>query len=522
MNPENQNPGSYPNQTPGQQPPYNQPSPHVYGPQQYSPFPQGGNTPPQAPPKNNRKLILAVVILAVLLLITIGAAVFMNLSKGGTSSSDGFVRSYDSPVGLLSGMQSADIKSGTFKLRARYVGDSDFVREGSFVAKDGKLYFGMVTDDERVNELMRQLYDRQGKKEAFDAAKHGVTNYFSFDFASIAGYHYLYDKNGGEFSGFIPEIEAAKATARPGKRYTLTTTCDAAVEEVKKQTDMNTINLNFEIQELGINKRKAKISFATMQTIDMAVRGFFDSCYDLNHTSNTELKKFVDKLKEDITDSPEFTFWQEAGVQYLDVSAPPENTPFGGGLHFELTKLSSSPSENVETSGSYVERRNQFGLAYSLCRTDPVVTRTTKDGYRFLREDPAYTYPNAQDTGYYCTTLDVPPQFSPASPINLRSTTGASTPVTGQSLDGLRGLHDLTYEIEKYNADNKRYPGANEFRDMASSNMGSLTAVTQTGFTDKSLMYTALPIGCAGTCNDYVLSFVAAPNVQVRRNTYQP
>ncbi len=446
----------------------------------------------------------------------------MNLSKGGTSTSDSFVRSYDSPVGLLAGMQSADIKSGTFKLRARYVGDSDFVREGSFVVQDGRLYFNMVSDEKRVNELMKQLYDRQKNKTAFDASKHGVTSSFSFDFASIAGYHYLYDQSGDEFSGFIPDIEAAKAAASPSKRYTLTTRCDAATGEVKKRTDMNTTNLIFEIQDLGINKRKAKISFATMQSIDVAVRDFFDSCYDLSHASNAELKKFVDKLKENITKSPEFTFWQESGIQYLDVSAPPENTPFGGGLHFELTKLRSLPAQNVETSGSYVERRNQFGLAYSLCRTDPVVTRTIKDGYRFLREDPGYAYPSAQDTGYYCTTLDVPPQFSSVDSINLRSTTGAVIPITGQSLEGLRGLHDLTYEIEKYNADNKRYPGANEFRDMASSNMGSLTAITQRGFTDKSLAYTALPLGCAGTCNDYVLSFVAAPNVQVRRSTYRP
>src|SRR5690606_31479622 len=122
---------------------------------------------------------------------------------------------------------------------------------------------------------------------------------------------------------------------------------------------------------------------------------------------------------------------------------------------------------------------NQFGLAYSLCKTDPVITRVDSDDYVYLREDPNYQYPNVNDTGYYCTTLDVPPQYSPTPRIELKSTTGAVTMVTGSQLDGLRGLHDLVYEIEQYNLANKRYPGAIEFRDMASSNMGSLTAVTQ-------------------------------------------
>lgn len=530
MNPENQNPGGHPGPVPGQQPPYqgqpyNQqaPGPHVYGPQQFSPFPQGGGVPQQAPPKNNRKLIWAVIAMAVLLLITIGVAVFLNLPKDGSSAGDDFIRSYDSPVGLLPGMQSADIKSGKFKLQASYVGDGNFRREGVFAVKDGKLHFAMVADEKRVNELVKQLYDRrQGNKATFDAAKHGVTSNFSYDFASMAGYHYLYDQNGGAMSGFIPEVDAAKAASSTDKRFTLTTACDSALADVKQKLNMHTTSLMFDIRDMGVNKRQAEISFATRQSIDKAVRTFFDSCYDLNYKPSAALKKFVDGLKQNITTSPKFTYWQEEGVSYLEVAPPDENTPFGGKLHFELTALSTAPAELTGANASYIERRNQFGLAYSLCRTDPIITRAVQDGYRFLREDPAYEYPSARDSGYFCTTLSTPRQYTPAKTVSLRSTTGAMVPVTGAAIDGLRGLHDLTYEIEKYNLQNKRYPGPNEFRDMASSNMGDLTLTTQTAFASRSLVYTALPTECEGTCNDFVLSYVAAPNVQIQRSTYRP
>src|SRR5690606_38891329 len=111
----------------------------------------------------------------VLLVITIGVSVVMNLPQAGTASSDELTRSYDSPVGLLAGMQATDVKSGKFKLRADYVGDGSFERSGVFAVKEGELRFTMIEDEKRVNELLKLLYDRQGKKTAFDAAGHGVT-----------------------------------------------------------------------------------------------------------------------------------------------------------------------------------------------------------------------------------------------------------------------------------------------------------------------------------------------------------
>lgn len=529
MNPDNQNLGGYPNQTsPGQQQGYAglptaQPTPPVYGPQQYSPMPVNGQgMPGSVPPKNNKKLLIVVVMLALLLALTIVAAVFMNLQKSGNQAGQDITQSYSSPAGLVPGMQAVNVQSGKFKLRANYVTGGEFTREGTFSVKDGQMYFRMVPDADRVNELMKYLYDRQGSKTPFSIADHGVSSHVSYNFAAMLGYHYLYDQNSGEFSGFIPVVEAAKSAAKPDKRYTFTTACDAALADVKKQTDMNTVGLAFEVRNVGVNKKEALVGFATLRTIDKSVMAFFDSCFDLDQPASAGLKQFVDGRRENVTKSPTFTYWQESGVNYLDVSAPAKDTPFGGELHFELKDLSVLPASDSGTGSSYVERRNQFGLAYSLCRIDPVVTRTPSDGYRFLREDPGYVYPSVLDTGYYCTTLDVPPQFSPPSSITLVSATGANIPVVGAPVHGLRGLHDLVYEVEKYNLSNKRYPGPTEFRDMASGNMDTLTAVTQAAFADKTLVYTPQPAECVGTCNDFALSFVAAPNVQVQRTTYKP
>ena len=515
MNPENQNLNSPPSQP--------QPTPQVYGQQQYSPMPvPSGEAPMQTPPKSSKKLIIAVAVLAVLFLIVVAVAVLLNLKGNKTPGSQGITRAYDSPAGLVPGMQVAGVQSGKFKLRASYVTGGDFTREGAFSVEDGKMYFDMVPDDTRVNELMQYLHTRTGSTVPFDAKKHGVSRNLSYDFASMLGYNYLYDQNGGEFSGFILAVEAAKSAGKPDPRYTLTTTCDTALAAVKRHTNMTTTGLVFEQKAEGINKTQASVSFSTLQAVDKSVASFFNSCYDLNLPAAAGLKQFVAARRENVTKSPTFTYWQENDVNFLEISAPAKDTPFGGSFHFELTGLSASPVNHDGNSGSYVERRNQFGLSYSLCRIDPVVTTTQTVGYKFLREDPAYLYPNTSDTGYYCTTLSVPSQFVPVSSTLLKSTTGGSTQVTGPAVDGLRGHHDLVHQIEQYNISNKRYPGPTEFRDMANSNMAGLTSVTQAGFANKTLVYTPMPAGCVGTCNDFVLSFVPATSVQVQRTTYKP
>jgi len=470
--------------------------------------------------------VIAAVSAATVSIIVIIAVVLMSLGGGKNPESGhgGMTHAYDSPVGLVPGMQARQVQSGKFKLRAGYVTGGDFTRQGTFAVEDGHVYFDMVADDVRLNQLLKFLYDRQANKVPFAAEKHGVDRSQSYDFASVLGYHYLYDQNGGELSGFVPQVEAVKATppAKPDTRYTLTSDCDTALADVKKLTDMSSTDLAFETKQEGANKMRATVRFSTLQAVDKSVVAFFDKCFDLAQPANAGLKKFVDVRREDVTKSPSFTFWEENGVHYLDVSAPAKDTPFGSELHFELSDLSTSPTQHTGTTGSYVERRNQFGLAYSLCRVDPVITTSFAAGYRFLYEDPDYAYPAISDSGYYCTTLAVPPQFRPASTITLKPNKGAARAVSGKPIDGLRGLHDLTFEVEQYNIANKRYPGPTEFRDLANSNMGALSSVTQTAFADKSLVYAPTPTGCVGTCKDYALTFVPTTGIQVKRTTYHP
>jgi hypothetical protein len=150
------------------------------------------------------------------------------------------------------------------------------------------------------------------------------------------------------------------------------------------------------------------------------------------------------------------------------------------------------------------------------------VTTSLQAGYRFLRDDPSYRYPNIDDTGYYCTTLAVPSQFAPVASLTLKNTTGTNVSVPKEGVEGLRGFHDAAYEIEQYNLRSKRYPGPTEFRDIASSNLGALTAVTQAAFNAKKLVYSPTPAECVGTCTAYALSFESQSAVQVRTATYAP
>ncbi|GEM_PF-4207346 len=508
--------------------PYNQ-APQTYVPDSPSDTSYSNNnnlTGQVSPPKNNKKLIFTIITLVVLTIIIMILAVVFNVKKAppkSNLSNTQISRTYDSPVGLLSQMQSSDIKSGRFKLRSTYIGNKNFEIEGSFSVEDGKIYFGAISDVDRVNEFMKQVYDKQpSQKKPFNLTEHGVSNFFSYDFASIMGYYYLYDQQGGALSGFIPEIENAKASNSNDKRFTLNTACDAALSEVKKQTNMSTTSLLFDVKNTSLTRQEVTVSFATRQSIDTSVRAFFDKCYELSNKDNADLANFVNKLKENTTKSPDFVLGQENGVDFIEVNLDNANSPFGGNLRFELTKLSKTLIKRTGSVGSYLERRNQFGLAYSICRVDPVVTKSTKEGYRYFSEDQDYTFPSKVDTGYYCRTLDVPPQYLPASSVTLKSSTSAAVRVPVELLDSLRGTHDLIYEIERFNRDNKRYPSSSEFNDMVSSTMGSLTAVTHARFEDKSLSYTALPTGCAGTCNDYALGYTVVPNVQIRRSTYLP
>jgi hypothetical protein len=525
MDPENQNPGGYQNQTPPPPAGYPSPSaPQVYGPQQYSPMASFDPTKPlPKPPKNNKKLVIGVLVLAALLVVIGALAVVLNLTRGDKSpTSQSISRRYDSPVGLLPGMQAGAIQSGKYKLTARYVTGNNFTREGTFSVEDGHMYFDLVSDDTRVNELMKALHARSGATVPFNAEQYGVSRSQTYDFSSVLGYHYLYDEHGSGLSGFIPQVEAAKSATTPDPRFTLTAACDTALKTVKERTEVDTTDLTFEVRQEGVNKRAATVSFAALQAIDKSVIDFFDKCFDLQQPTLASLKQFVDGRREVVTKSPTFIYWQENGVNYLEVSAPPGDTPFGGGLRFELTGLSPTAAKHSGTTGSYIERRNQFGLAYSLCRVDPVVTTALTAGYRFLREDAAYGYPGAADTGYYCTTLSVPEQYKPADSQTLPTATGQTAVASGVSIDGLRSLHDLTYQIEQYNLGNKRYPGPTEFRDMVGSNMGALKPAAQAAYTAGSLMYTPSPAGCVGTCNDYVLSFAPTATVQVKRSTYKP
>lgn len=514
MNPENPSGGLPEPQPQGQQPP------QVYGQQQFSPFP--ANQPGQQSAGKKTKLIVGIIISLAVALIGVAVALVLLNNRNPNTKSNGeleLTQAYDSPVGLLPEFQSKQVRSGTFKLTANYVSGNDFTKEGTFNVDDkGHMSFEMVTDESKANTVLKGLYERDVKLP-FDAAKHGVTRKFSYDFASVLGYHYLYDVNSG--SGFIPAVEAAKANPTPAKFFNLGTTCDGALKAIKEKTDISTTNTSFELSQDGIGRIGAQMSFASRQAIDKAVVAFFDKCYHLDMPEAASMKTFVGTLREDVTASPTFTYGEEEGVRFVEISAPSSDTTFGGKMRFELSNLSINTKELSGETSAYVERRNQFGLAYHLCRIDPVVTRTADLGYRYLREDLAYTYPATADTGYYCTTTAVPSQFSAATSAVLKpAAAGGDKTVTGVQAQGLQAFRDLAYQIEQYNVSNKRYPGPTEFRDLATGGSGGLVAVIQENLRQASLVYTPRPAGCVGTCNDFMLSFTPVTGVQLSRSMY--
>ena len=201
-------------------------------------------------------------------------------------------------------------------------------------------------------------------------------------------------------------------------------------------------------------------------------------------------------------------------VQVRDL---PADVPFAGDLSFELSEFNTVQSGRTGETAPYAERRNQYGLAYSYCRVEPVVTTTIKAGYRFLLEDIAYGYPAETDSGYYCTTAQVPSEFAVAEQMTLKLDNALVQQVDKAKMPSLKATHDLEHQTERYQQENKRYPNLSEFTDMANNNLGDLAAAAQQSLKDDTLRYVAEPTQCIGDCSAYTLTYQYAPDFRIIR-----
>jgi len=320
-------------------------------------------------------------------------------------------------------------------------------------------------------------------------------------------------------------IEDAKVDpkkAEANKLIKLGDVCDTALDGVKSKTGSNltTTGLRFDVKQSGV-RTEATVSFSSRQDIDRAVIAFFDNCFDFSLPSGESYKAFVDQLKESTTKSPTFAYWQENGKDYMTISPAGDNLALKSDLKFEFTSLNSVSSEKSGETSSFVEKRNAFGLAYSLCRVHPVVATDIGFTYSFLQEDEKYKRPSEVDAGYYCTTLSVSPQYKAPANMTVTYVTGVKAVAAQSSIDAFRSQHDMAYQIEKFNMTNKRYPGPTEFTDLSNNNMAKLTGVTQGLLKGKSLVYAPAPKSCVGDCTSYSLTLSPQATLTIERKNYQ-
>lgn len=495
-----------------------QPVPQVYGPPQAA-------VPNQGPPPNQdkgRSIWVIVGIVAGLVVLAIAAAVFLAI-KGADVDPQKSVRAYDSPVGLLAEFQAKDIRAAKFKLSASYVSGGSFNREGKLYLDQGHGSYEMLTDTDKVNELIKSLHTKKDPKATFSAKDHGATRNFSYDFNALLGYQYLYDQN-STVGGYIAAVQAGQKDTQKATAAAITATenCDAALADVMSKTgpNMTTRSLFFDYSQEGLRK-KATVSYASRQTLDRSVRNFFEKCYNLESPAAAIQKTLVEKLKENTTKSPSFIYWTENGKLNL-VIEPDLDTIGKAELKFELSDLNAVSGTKEGETSSFIEKRNMYGLTYSLCRVPPVVASNTPNGYVFLPQDEAYKYPADTDSVYYCTTQGVSGQYQPPATMNVKYDSGVIATATGGAIPDLRAMHDIQYQIERFNSANKRYPSSNEFNDLINNNMEKLTNVAQGLARGKLVAYTPAPGECVGNCNDYSLAFSPQTGLKLGFAAYEP
>ncbi len=478
-------------------------------------------TPPHKPANHKRLIILGVAALITLLLLCVIALLLPKKKAVNKNALPEITKKYDSPVGLLPVFQTQDIRNGKFKLSASYVTGDSFTREGNFyVNSSGQVSFEMLPDEAKVNGLIKSLYGTT----AFNETERAATRYFKYDFNALLDYNYLFDKV-QTVGGFVPLIEAAKQDISKipessQRILKLGPLCDAALAGVKAKTGSNiqTTSLKFDRHRDGI-KTFASVDHASLQEIDQTAISLLENCFDLTQASSVDYQALVDKLKEETTKSPEFLYWQDGAKSYLEVNVARNEEELRSNLRFELTALNSLNSQPNGQTAAFNERRNLFGLAYSLCRSEPVIT--SDKSYRFISEDTLYSFPLAKDTGYYCTTRVVPSQYTKAATLALSLSTGKTITVNGTDADNLRAFHDLRHLIERFKLDNKRYPNQAEFGNLVGNNLGDLSINMQATIKAKIVTYTNLPTNCTNNCDDYVLIYNFGQQAQLLRRAYE-
>ncbi len=496
--------------------PAQQPGPNIYPPQYSQPAPQ----PNDKYEKNKKLLIIGFIAGLVVIIIGLIVALVFSGAKNEPGSPNQITKTYDSPLGILTPFQAADIKNGSFKIISDYATGVETSHEGQFYIEDNQVVFDVLKDTTKVNEFIKSLYIKQGKQADYSEQTQGATRNFKYDFTSLMGYGYLTDANLPQ--GFIPVVEQARDNpelAANNKALRLGRDCNAALSELRTKigSNMTTTSLDFSFSEEGI-RRKAEVSFSSRQSIDNSVIRFLENCFDQTKKEAAFYKDLTDKLRDNVTPSPVFSYWTENSKYYLEISNLDKDTVFSEGLKLELEKLNEATTDKTGETASFTERRNQFGLAYSICQVPPISITSIKEGYRFLPEDTSYEFPVSKHAGYFCDTRSVPAEFKPAANVTLRLENGLTNKIPDNKIQDLRAYHDLRYEVEKYKMENNRYPNSSEFTELADNNMGELISTSQNLLRSRLIQYRPEPNQCVGDCSKYQLTFNLAPNFRLIRN----
>jgi hypothetical protein len=506
-----------PGYVPSPQAPFPQPGPPDFGQQPAMPG-QG-----QPPKKNSGRSVWVIVgVVSALLLIAVGLAIWLAI-KGADLDPQSSTRAYTTPAGLLPDFQAKEIKAAKFKLSASYITGGNFDREGKLYLDKSQGHYDLVPDTEKVNELLKNLYTKPDPKAVFDSKNHGATRNFSFDFNALLGFQYLYDQN-ATVGGYIADVQAGQKDAAKATAMAITPTeaCDGALADVLSKTgsNMTTRSLFFDYSKDGF-RTKATVSYASRQTVDRSVRVFFEKCYNLESPLAATQKLLAAGLKENTTKSPTFVYWTENGK--LNLVIEPELDTFSKSeIKFEFSDLNAVTGSREGETASFMEKRNLYGLTYSLCRVPPVMASNSGSGYVFLPEDAAYKYPADTDSVYYCITSSVSSEYKQPVSMAVKYVDGITTTATGAAINDFRVLHDLQYQIEKFNSANKRYPSPNEYNDLVNNNMEKLKAPAQQLAKSKALVYTSTPTECIGNCDDYFIDLLPQAGLKLHYRAYEP
>ena len=374
-----------------------------------------------------------------------------------------------------------------------------YTREGKFFVNGEDISFEMLSaaDLAKLDLMLSGLSSNNEKP--YDKASQLADRNFYYDYSTLLGFDDFTKGTGLAGAWLIGAEEALKdpSHADSSQGFTLTDQCSSSITKYKdsaSKKSLNTKTLNSTIGVDGNGVYTSTISASMISAASENLRQIYNNCFA---PDNVLAQMILKSLTARPTSGIEIKFYQKDSHWFLTM---------GGDLtQFEIWDLNDPSAKQEGAVSSAAEPRNSFGLAFAFCKVPPVRgAGLTNTSYDFWAETYDYSLPpeahinfcttsNAETVGYSTPTIQSVFEKSLRESIIIYE---------DATIELLASVHDLRYEIEKFNTEKGRYPAKTELKTLM-ENISAHQDTLKTYVSNAAVEYTPTPANCSTNCQDY-------------------